>query len=206
MDLTDKEFDDFKSRSRLLKKKRGEIVYDQGDQPQGLYFLMSGLVSLLSVSATGSEHILRVFQSCEVFGHRSLFAEEPYHAQSKCLEACEILFLPKSEFKEFLTSSPTFHHRVTQKLARDLRRAEESRVALSDSDVMMRVAQALVYLKEIDSSYTWTRKEIAEYCDSTAPTVVRTLSRLEEKGLIALNGRDIEIKDRNGLINLSPNS
>jgi len=192
------------NRIGLLRTfERGDSIYNQGDIPQGVYFLRSGLVGLVSASSAGNEHLLRLFRSNEFFGHRSYLADEMYHATSKCLEKTAVVFLAKEDFRRCIAEHPEILWHITRKMAKELRLAEESRVTITDHDVLTRTAEALVYLKEIHPEHNWTRQEIAEFCDSTAPTIVRTLGKLEERNLIETSGRSIEIRDRDGLLSLS---
>lgn len=191
------------AKAVLKKYKRGEVVYRQGDKPAGLYIVKKGILGLVSVSEKGNEHLLRFFRTGQLFGHRSYFSEEEYHASSTCLEASEVYFLSSTIFENLVKEDTSLWRHIVVRLARELRLAETQRVEISDHGVITRVAHALVYLKEVHPDYDWTRKEIAEFLDSTSPTIVRVLARLEERKMIALQGRKIKILDRQGLLDFA---
>ena len=75
-------------------------------------------------------------------------------------------------------------------------------VKVLDQQILPRVAQAVVYLKDIHPQYRWTRTELANFCASTTSTVIKALAELEYLGLIKQKGRDIHVLNRNGLIQL----
>lgn len=190
--------------SKALKQSftKGEFIYRVGQKPLGVYFLIKGLVALVANSEKGTEHFLRFFKAGQFFGHRSFFAEEPYHASSQCLSVVEALFLPAESSWEILNKYPEALVFVIKALSHELRLAELQRLRITDYEVIHRVAQTLVYLKELDPTRTWTRQEIANYCASTTSTVIKTLGELESQGLIQQVGRQIEILDKNRLLQM----
>lgn len=183
--------------------KKGSIVYSSGDQPTGIYFVRSGLVGLVTITNKGSEHLLRLFAENHFFGHRALFANEAYYGNTLCLENSEIGFVPRQAVEEVLKNFPQASRLLIETLARELGLAEMQRLKIADQEVLKRLSSALIYLKEIHPEHKWTRNEIAHFCASTGPTVIRGLAELEGLGLITQKGRTIEIIDRAKLIGLA---
>lgn len=183
--------------------KRGDAVYSQGDTPRGIYFIEEGLVGLALIGeASGKEHLVRLFKEGQFFGHRTLFAHETHHATSTALEKTQLSFIPKDPFLKIADQYPCLYKDVMQVLARELRASEVRHVTIMENQVLTRTAQALVYLKDLYPEHNWTRQEIANFCASTASTVIKAMAQLEERGLIAQKGRSIEILKRQGLIEL----
>lgn len=191
---------DKKAIQKLLK--RGEFVYHVTDQPHGLYFVEEGLVGLTLVGPSGKDHLLRFFKPQQFFGHRSLFAEEPYHGSAIALEKTKLLFLPKSVVHQALEDHPRLYLDILRVLAKELRRVELQHVRIVENQILSRVAQSLVYLKDMRSDHLWTRQEIATFCGSTPSTVIKALASLESRKLIQQVNRRIDILDRKGLIDL----
>ena len=179
--------------------KKGSFLYHMGDDPKGLFFIFSGLVGLFNTSNDGKEHLFRIFGNGQCLGHRTLMAGEKYHAGAKVLESSEIGIVDAKTTHELLAKNHEFSLTMMRKLAVELGRAELRLAATTDKQVAERVAEAMLYLKETYPDHRWTRNEIAYYCGSTGPTVIRTLSDFEEKGFIEQIGRDISILDKDGL-------
>lgn len=189
------------TNSRLLSKKRGDWVYRAGDTPQGLYIVQSGLVGLTLIgSQSGKEYLLRFFSPGHFFGHRSFFAGEPYHANTQVLEKSELAFIEGRAMRQALENSPESYPVFLKKMALELRRSEEQHVMILENEVLSRVAMSLVFLKETQPEYDWTRQEIANFCGSTVATVIRSMAELAEQGLIEQSGRSFRILDREALI------
>jgi CRP-like cAMP-binding protein len=61
----------------------------------------------------------------------------------------------------------------------------------------------VLYLREVFPEHQWTRREIAEFCGSSTPTVIRTLAKFEAEGILRQHGRKIEIVRREALLELA---
>jgi CRP-like cAMP-binding protein len=180
--------------------KKGSIIYASGEKPIGIYFVKDGLVGLVTTSSKGSEHLLRLFAKNNFFGHRALFANESYYGSAICLEHSEIGMVPSRVVEEILKTFPQASRLVIATLAKELGLAETQRLKIADEEVLKRLASSILYLKEIHPHHKWTRSEIANFCASTGPTIIRGLAALEDLGLISQQGRDIEILSRPKLI------
>ncbi len=193
----------FESQAKSLQFKRGERVYSQGETPEGIYFVKSGLVSLTMLSAqSGKEYLLRFFRQGQFFGHRSLFSNEGYHGNAVALEPTEIKFVPKAAVISEIEKNKSLLEGVVRVLSKELRRCETQHVMILENEILARVAQSLVYLKDLHPNHSWTRQEIANFCASTVSTVIKALAELEEAGLISQEGRSISILNRDRLIAL----
>lgn len=203
-DLTAQHQEKILQEGKPILFKRGEIVYSEGEEPQGIYLVEKGLVGLILLGASsGKEHLMRFFKKGQYFGHRSLFSQEGYHGRTVCLEPAELSFIPKKTIFEILESQPHLYRGIVEILAQELKLAELQRVNILENQILPRVANSIVYLKELHPLHKWTRQEIANFCASTASTVIKAMAELEEKGLIRQESRDIVILDRDGLLELS---
>lgn len=180
--------------------KRGEFVYHEGEKPEYIYLIESGLVGLFHLSETGKETFFRVFTTNDIFGHRSVLAEEKYHASSMALTQSNIIKIPLLEWDRLCREYPQVKNIVTKQMAKDLGNAELRMAGLLDKTAKKRITESLVYMKLKYPTQVWTRKEIAEYSGSTLETVARVMSSLEKDGYLKKVGRDFEISNPDGLL------
>tara|TARA_B100001248_G_scaffold262649_1_gene260402 strand:- start:15649 stop:16266 length:618 start_codon:yes stop_codon:yes gene_type:complete len=188
--------------SKIRDYKKGEYIYREGEIAKGMYWVQEGLVGLIATSSKGNDHLLRLFKPGKYFGHRSLLAEEPYHANARCIADTSLRFVPKEPIKELFVKHNDLLFEVTHTLAKELREAEMQRVSIADDDVLSRVAGAILVLKDLYPEHRWTRSEIATFIASTTATVIRSLGELEKRGYIAQESRAFEILDRQALVEL----
>lgn len=185
-----------------IELNRGDVIYRENEAPQGLFYIERGLIGLTKVTVSGTESLVRLFKSQQFFGHRTLFSDEHYHATAKCLEESNVLFINKKAALKTFDENPDSYQFLSKYLAKELRRAEDRSVLISEGHIIERVAYALILFKKLHPEHMWTRTEIANYCASRTPTVIKTLGILEAKGAIKQNKRLIEITDENRLISV----
>lgn len=189
----------------LVKRtfKRGESIYLEGEIPESLFLLESGLVGLYHISESGKETFLRVFSKDNIFGHRSYFAEEPYHANAIALTQTEVHIISKDQCNDICKNHPLLLKELTKIISRELGQAELKIAGLFDKSATRRIIESLIYLKHKYPEKTWTRKEVADFSASTLESVTRVMTSIDEKGLIKKIGRDFEITDLDALLTLS---
>jgi CRP-like cAMP-binding protein len=182
---------------------RSDFIYRSGDRARGLYFVDEGLVGLSIIGPSGKEHLMRFFKAGQVFGHRAILAnQDTYHATTQVLEKSRVLFVPKEAVQQLMEKYPELYRLVVRQLAQELSNCEIQQVNVLDQQILPRVAQALVFLKDIRPDYRWTRTELANFCASTTSTVIKALAEIESMGYIKQKGRDILILDRPALIHM----
>ena len=182
-------------KSSIINIKAGDLLYSKGETADCFYFIKDGLLALIDTSPNGAEILLRVFGNNFFIGHRSFIANEEFHASAEALKDSIVYKLPFISANDLLDQSPNILLHITQMLARDLRMSEERLNAFNGKRVASRIIDALVFLKQRQESYQWTRKEIGEFCGAKTETVTRTLSTLESLSLIEKDGRSIVIPD-----------
>jgi CRP-like cAMP-binding protein len=180
--------------------KRGDIIYHEGSTPQSLYLVERGLVGLFHISENGKETFLRVFGKDCIFGHRSYFAETPYHATSMAIKQTDVAVISGQQCSDICQNNPKLLLKMTQLLAINLEEAELRLAGLQDKSATTKIIESMVYLKNRYPDQVWTRKEIAEYAASTLETVARVMSKLNEAKLIEKKGRDFNIPNSQELL------
>lgn len=182
--------------------KRNQIIYHEGDMPESLYFVDNGLIGLFHIAESGKETFLRVFGDRCIFGHRSFFASEKYHATTIALADSRVKVLPLSKCNQFLEAHPEKLKAILKKIAIDLGTAEIRLAGQQDKSTNQRIAESLIFLKFKYPDVVWTRKEIGEYSCSSHESVARFMTKYEELGFIKKLGRDFEILNKEKLLNL----
>ena len=190
-----------KTETRSIKKN--QVIYHEGDKPNGLYFIEAGIVGLFHISESGKETFLRVFGQNSIFGHRSYLASENYHGSTIALTDIKIKHLSPKESETFFKEKPEALRAITTELAQDLGKAEVRLAGIQDKTTNQRIAESLIFLKLKYPEKVWSRKEIAEYSCSSSESVTRFLTHCEDTEIIKKIGRDFEILDQEKLLNLS---
>lgn len=182
--------------------RKGEFIYQQGEISKGIFVVKKGIVGLKHVTLSGREHLLRFFKCDNYFGHRSFLTDDIYHATAVALEPCVLAFIPKQQMWQALNRNIHLYQSLAKVLAQELKKCELQRVLILENQILARTAQAIVYLKELFPTHNWTRQEIADFVASTPTTIIKALAELENRQLIAQEGRRIDILNRDELLNI----
>lgn len=181
----------------------GQVILQQDALGDSLYVLIDGQVKVVLIGEDGREVILSVLGPGAVFGEMSLLDDEPRSAHVISMAPCNVLTLHRLAFRERLYASPDLCMAVLAGLSKRLRRADERIRALSLLDVNGRVAHLLLQQAADAGSDTFPRRlthqTMAELIGASRETVSRTLRHLEERGVVAVNRRQVTILDRAAL-------
>lgn len=179
--------------------KQNQNLFLAGSQPLGVFILKSGLVKIEVNAKDGHTHILRIIGPDGIIGYRSLFANEPYHANAVALEDVVLHFIPKVELLQLFAEYPELSLRFMEAVCKDLRMADEKWMAQVNKCAVQRVAESIMFLQDHFKDQHWTRKDIAQWAGTTPETVIRSLAQFEKEGLVDQAHRQITILDKKKL-------
>ncbi len=188
--------------------RAGQVLFQAGGYPAGLYCINKGKVKLFKAEPDGTEQVMRLAKDGEVVGYRSLIGGTQYALSAAIIEDSTICFVPRGTFRSLLKENPSFNARIMQLLCRDLATAEQRQLFFSRRSVKERLAETLVMLKEFygveDDGVTikgsLSREDIANIVGTATETVIRLLSELNKKKIIALDQRKIRIFSSSALL------
>jgi CRP/FNR family cyclic AMP-dependent transcriptional regulator len=173
---------------------RGVVLYTEGETPRGVYILCSGQVRLTSGSQNGQEVILRVAERGDILALSNTISREPHRVRAETLSACQIGFIPRLQFLQFLRANPDAALRIAEHLSMELHKAWEQvqLVTLASSSnarlVRFLLAWAGTHGQTLAEGTTlalyMTHEEIAQSIGVSRETVSRALAGLREEKLI----------------------
>lgn len=182
---------------------RNSVILFEDDPGDALYVVARGQVKVVLIGDDGREVILSVLGEGEFFGEMSLLDDEPRSAHVIAMEDSDLLVLRREDFEGILATNPQIALALLREMTRRLRRADEKVGALVLLDVTGRVARLLLELADDSGGDRITRRlthhTIAQMVGSSRETVSRTMRDLVSRGHIAVNRREIQIRDRAAL-------
>ncbi len=92
----------------------GRLLFDQGEDSDGMYLLVHGRLSASRKQADGSLRTLGTIAAGETVGETGLLAGEPRNARVVALRDCELLFLPRLGFEQLARVHPEAMLRLVQ--------------------------------------------------------------------------------------------
>ena len=186
--------------------KKGDVIFEEGENVNGIYCIKDGICKLTKLSANGKDHIVKLVSKGELLGHRSMISDEPVNLSAVALEDMEVCFIPKTEVMGFFDKNNQFSMNVMRSICGDLKDADDHMVNLAQKTVKERLAETLLYLsdtfgKNEDNSLKvqLSRDELASMIGTATESCIRLLSDFKKLNLIELNGKKIILKDINKL-------
>jgi len=188
---------------RHIKKK--QVIYYEGDNPSGLYLVLSGKVKTFKLTEDGRELLTAIYGPEEYFGVHALLLHEMYHETSEAVEDTSLCLLPKDMIEQLLNQYPDVGRQFIKILSNNLKEKEEQLLQLAYHSVRKRMSQVLLRLSgnpDTPSALRISRDDLAAMAGMATETVSRTLSDFKDEGLIEKKGSQIVILDFKKLQNM----
>lgn len=184
--------------------EKGDYLFQEGEDPGGIYCLRSGKIKVSKIGADGKEQIIHLVNAGQTLGHRALFADEKFSGSAVALDKVHVCYIPKKSLEDLAKRNPSVVWSVAKLLAVELREAESKMTHLAQDSVRMRLIEAL---KSLIDTYGYTRdgitinaqikrQDLADIAGSTRETVTRNLYALQNDNLILLSGKKISVLDK----------
>lgn len=188
---------------RQIKKK--QVLYYEGDHPQGLHLILEGTIKTIKLAEDGRELMTGFYKSEDYLGINTLFMDNTFTETAEAVEDTTLCFLPREEILKLLNKYPEISQQFIKLLSNNIREKEEQLIELAYQSVRKRLAQVLVRLsKQLSDAYEFkvSRDELAAMAGIATETVSRTLSDFKEEKMIEKKGSLIHILDMSRLIKM----
>ncbi len=187
-----------------LRYRQGAILFQQGDQPTRLFVLLEGIVSVCQDTSAGKRTLLASFDTPgDLFGEVYAFLDRAEYEQYALAESdVTVLELPKAFLYKRCGQGCAHHSRLTQNMLAILAEkayAMNRKVQLLSLPTLRHKVAALVLRNAGPDGVVrlrMTREEMADYLGVARPSLSRELLRMQDEGLLTLDGRRIALPDR----------
>ncbi|NCD68845.1 response regulator [Mucilaginibacter agri] len=179
---------------RQIKKK--QVLYYDGDTPQGIYLVLSGGIKTIKLAEDGRELTTGLYQTDDYLGVNAILLDEPFAETAEALEDATVCLLPRDAVIELLNRYPDIGQQFLKVLSNNLKNREEQLIEMAYNSVRKRLAGVLVRLsKQVADPFQFkiSRDELATMAGMATETVSRTLTDFKEEGLIEKKGSTISI-------------
>lgn len=144
--MTPDEMDAILDMATERKVRRGQMIFQKGDEGSSMMAVMSGRVRIGAVSAEGKEVTLNVINPGEVFGEIALLDGKPRSADAAATEDTTLLVLERRVFQPFLRDNQDLTLRMLAVLCERLRKTSVALEEIALFDLPARLARVLLKL------------------------------------------------------------
>ena len=178
------------------KYNKKDIVYQAGQFPKWMFFVISGQVKASKINEFGKEFITNIYKEGDFFGFLPMLYDGVYDDNCTTLEASELRMIPSEEFRKLLFNNRDVAAIFIKMLASKVDQNETQLLDLAYSSVRKRVANSLIVLHEKNGPViSMLREDVAALTGTAKETLIRTLSDFKAEKIIEIEGSNIMIKD-----------
>lgn len=202
--MTEAEIDQVLASSdvRLVKYKKDEILFHEGDRPEKLYLLLRGKVRILKDTYQGRQIFLGEIRKVGMmFGEVYLFIEEStYDMYTQAITDVEVLEIGRSIFEteKLGTLGMKLQRNLLHDFAMKAYSMNNMLKVLASGSLRGKIARYLLLQPDRDGviELKESRESTATYLAVSRPALSRELSAMVREGILNVKGKRIEILDR----------
>lgn len=167
----------------------GEMIFMEGDDPIGVWFIQQGKIKIMKLSANGRVQALCLVNRGKCFGTCPLFASASNPANAQALTDVTLLVLPRHDLEHILRDNPSLAwalSKIYSQYVSQLAKLSESLGAWTAAD---RVNNTLLVQAETQSEglvVLLTHEKLAELSGTVREVVSRHLAELEAQQIVRL--------------------
>ena len=212
-DIDDEVVAQLAAKSVLRSFTDGLLLFRQGERAEGFYVVADGEIEVFRQNHQ-REQILHNFAEGEVCGEVPIFAGGSFPASARAKGDLDALYIPGDIFLDIATEHPEMLLEMLAVMSVRLRKFANLIATLSLKDVAGRLAEYLLAEnrkvgnagslgKRVPFDIGCSKKDLATRLGTIPETLSRALGRFASSGLIAVDGRSIEILDEEGLMKVT---
>lgn len=189
---------------------KGEYLFRENDLFTSVYAVRSGALKSEIVTETGDEQITGFYLPGEVLGMDGL-ANNVHTNSVQALETSSVCKIPFERLEELSTQLPSLQRHFLQLMGREITQEQKIVSLLTKKNAESRIASLLLSISSRNGRRNlstnsfllpMSRKDLGNFLGLTLETVSRSLSRLQKKGLIVFEKKEVYITDLAALQNL----
>jgi len=183
---------------------RGESLFRTGDALSAVFVARDGAFKTISISEDGEERVVGFHLPGELIGLDAL-GDERHRCDAVALTTANVCEVPFDQLADIASQVPGLQHQLLRVIGRSVGRDQDHLDMLARRQASERIALFLHGLAErfrhigqADAQFKlpMSREDIARFLGLALETVSRGFTRLQEDGVIEVDGRRITILDR----------
>ena len=197
----DEEFNQLSENRESRKYQKKDLIYEYGQYPKWLFFVVSGQVKCYQTNELGKELITHVYSPGDFFGFLPLLTDSRYDDSAMAVDETLIRMIPPEDFKMLLFNNRDVAAKFIKMLAHHADHSERQLIDLAYSSVRRKVANSLLTLhkKSKGSPFKIMREDLAALAGTAKETTIRTVSDFKSEGILTLEDGMIHILDLEAL-------
>jgi CRP-like cAMP-binding protein len=178
----------FLQNTNIIKYKKKQIIYSEGNHPLQLFYIKKGIVKTYKCNNDGKELITGIYGEGEYLGYVALLEETVYKDVAVAVEYAELAVIPKDQFELLMESDWQIARKFITLLAKDITEKEQLLLGLAYNSLRKKVAEALILLnRKYKDSIKISRDNLAAIAGTATESLIRTLGEFRQEKLIVIS-------------------
>lgn len=189
-----KKVEEFFSKYKAQKYKKGEILVRADDNPSGIFYLKEGIVKEYAISRKGDELVVNVFKPQAFFPMSWAINDSQNSYFFEAITDLDVHRAPKEEIVEFIKTNPDVMYDLLSRVYKGTDGMMTRMTYLMAGNAHGRLItelliQAKRFGKTVNKSIevTITEKDLAAQSGMTRETVSREMRVLKDKKLLSFS-------------------
>ena len=187
--------------------RRNDVVYQSGDEFRSIYAVRSGAFKTFHLDEEGEEHVMGFHLPGEIFGLDAI--DSGFHRNTAiALDTSAICEIPYADVERLSHKISKLQTHMFRLLSREIRDDQILQMLLGKRTAEDRIGSFLLNLSARHRQRNLSphslrlampRTDLGNYLGLAVETVSRVFTRLQDQGLLKVNGKDIEILEQSEL-------
>lgn len=199
----------------LVKASKTQVLFRKGDSltKQGAFasyilFVINGLCRQYTEGNGSKNFNLRIVQPGEFVGLSAVFTKNIFSYSTVALTDCHAFLIEKDAIAKLIERNGLFGLNIIKRYCEQNVNLFSTLQTVLNKQMNGRIAETLLYLDSIRENHSdifqlLSRKDIADFASISMESAVKLLKSFEKDGIIELQDKNIIIKDKHSLENIS---
>jgi CRP/FNR family transcriptional regulator len=186
-------------------------VFEDGQKFTSLYAVRSGAIKAYSVDQNGEEQVIGFYLPGELFGLDAIH-NDAYVSSAKALETSAVCELPYTQVTELSAKIHNLQAHMYKTFSKEINTDQQFHRLLSKKTAEERISTFLQNLSEryqrrklspTSFRLPMSRTDIGNYLGLAVETVSRVFTRLQQNGILKVDGKELQILDLGKLCDIA---
>ena len=169
------------------------VLFEQGQCDKGIFSVRNGIIKLLSLTADGTQRIVRLLGRGSAIGLELLDADEGYRHTAIALTPVDVCHIPLETLQQLDARYPQLCQEIRARLQEDLDQADQWIVTLGSGPARKRIAWLLLLMVEHGNDPNHeiellSREDMAAIIGTTVETASRIIADLKRRDILHKSG------------------
>ena len=195
------------SKTQVLFRK-GDSLTKQGTFASYILFVINGICKQYIEGFDSKSFNMRIVQPGEFVGLSAVFTKNIFNYSTVALTDCYAFLIEKDVIAKVIQKNGLFGLNIIKRYCEQNSNLFSTLQTVLYKQMNGRISETLLYLDSIKESHPdifllLSRKDIADFAAISTESAVKLLKNFEKDGLIELRDKDVIIRDKKALEDIS---